>query len=268
MPAHCYAAFAARLPACLRQCVRRPASRLLSGLLLLASCGNESELPVRRPAATAARLPALAAETSAPHAHATAAQTVAPGLEVRIASAVPTDTAGKLYPEHPLVLTIERNGQVIFQDTTADGLAYAAYSEPQTDRLYPLWLPTGPAMGELLVAYSGRPNRDKVRRFRIKGQRVVRIDTLTAFDGPARNLDQDAWLEYRGYADYGESWDDAQGHHQTYNPLLCYEVRPTGLVLDTALTIRRNRARYGKFYGYRYSEKPVIITKQPSKQRK
>ena len=264
MPIYCCSRMAG-LPAHPRQLARNQPGWLLAGLLGLASCNGGPSLPTTRTPALAAGEQAGSASALRPQNASAIAQTVAPGLVVRIASAVPTDTAIGQDPEQQLVLTLERNGQIIFRDTTTDGLAYSAPSELQIAHLYPLWVPAGPDAGELLLAYSNRPNRDQARRFRIQGQRITRIDTLTTFEGPATNLDQDAWLEYAGYADYGEEWDDAQGHHLTYNPLLCYEVRPTGLVLDTALTIRRNRARYGKFYGYRYSEKPMITVKQPGR---
>ncbi|MGI4875638.1 MAG: hypothetical protein ACRYFX_31160 [Janthinobacterium lividum] len=235
----------------------KPGNLFIATCLLLVACERK---PASHEPLTSR--PTQAAAAPAPPTPLATARMVAPGLVVRIAPASPTDTAIGQALDQRLVLTIERNRHVIFQDTTTDGLAYSAYSEPQTKTLYPLWVPAGAGAGELLLAYSNRPGRDQVRRFRIEGQQVTHLDTLTAFDGPAKNLDQDARLEYSGYADYGEHWTDEQGHHrQTYNPVLYYEVRPTGLVLDTALTIRQNRARYGKFYGYRYSEQPVIVVK-------
>lgn len=155
-----------------------------------------------------------------------------------------------------LVLTIKQNQRVIFRDTTGDGLAYTEYSEPTTARLYPLWIPTGPGAGQLLVAYNGRPLKDRARRFHIQNQRVMSIDTLLTFDGPPRDVDQDGRLEFAGLDDYSEGMSDAQGHPlDVYNPVLYYEAGPAGLVLDSALTRRRAIARYGAFHGFAYSDK-------------
>jgi hypothetical protein len=189
---------------------------------------------------------------------------VAPGLQV-IVSSVPV--AAKAIIREPsdlqLVLTIKKNHRVIFRDTTADGLAYE-YSEPQAARLYPLWLPTGPNAGDLLVAYNNRPSKDQARRFRIQNNQVVGIDTLLTFDGPARDVDHDGRLEFAGLYNYGEEWDDEQGRRrQLYNPTLYYEARTTGLALDSALTKQKATAKYGAFYGYEASDKPIIYAKQP-----
>jgi len=120
-----------------------------------------------------------------------------------------------------LVLTIKKNQRVIFQDTTSDGLAYTEYSEPQTKRLYPIWAPTGPDEGQLLVAYNNRPAKDRARRFHIRGNKVIGVDTILTFDGPARDLDHDGRLEYGGRADYGESTSDSRGRELSfYNPVL------------------------------------------------
>ncbi|MGI4833528.1 MAG: hypothetical protein ACRYFK_08720 [Janthinobacterium lividum] len=189
---------------------------------------------------------------------------VAPGLEVRIAS-VPVPANSSVAPASegpPLVLTIRRGHQVIFCDTTDDGLAYTEFSEPTTQALYPLWVSAGPGAGQLLVAFNNRPSKDLARRFYVQQGRVTKIDTLLTFDGPAKDVDGDGRREFSGFYDYGEVWDDAQGRrHRVYVPTLYYEIRPTGLVLDSALTKRRAIAQYGAFYGFTYSADPVIIEK-------
>jgi len=129
-------------------------------------------------------------------------------------------------------------------------------------KVYPLWVPTGKGSGELMVAYNNRPLKDLARRFFIKGQRVIKIDTLLTFDSPPRDEDGDGKMELAGIWDYGEEWTDEQGRvRRSYNPTLFYEVRPTGLALDSALIIRRARAEFGKFYGFEYSDKPVVFAK-------
>lgn len=194
-----------------------------------------------------------------------AAKTITPGLELVISSVpVPATTVVREPSDLQLVLTIKKNQRVIFCDTVADGLTYTEYSEPHTNQLYPIWVPTGPNAGELLVAYNNRPSKDRVRRFHIRGSQVVSLDTLLTFDGPARDLDHDGRLEYGGRDDYGEGLSDAQGRALSfYNPVLYYELRPTGLVLDSMLTRQRATAQYGSFHGYRYSERFSFPAKQP-----
>lgn len=185
------------------------------------------------------------------------------GLTITVTSAPGAGGAAGPNPgDLRIVLAIRRGGQLIYQDSTGDGLTYTEFSEPSSERLYPIWVPTGPGAGELLLAYNNRPSRDRARRFFIRGNEVVKLDTLPTFDEPARDLDRDGRPEYHGLPDYGEQWTDEQGRQRaTYNPTLYYERRPGGLVLDSTLTIRKARAQYGRFYGFRYSEQPVILAR-------
>ncbi len=184
---------------------------------------------------------------------------------MQISSVPVADTAVVREPSDlRLVLTIKKNQRVIFRDTVADGLAYTEYSEPQTQRLYPIWVPTGPSEGELLVAYNNRPSKDRARRFHIRGNTIIGVDTLLTFDGPARDLDHDGRPEYGGRADYGEGASDSRGRALNfYNPVLYYELGPTGLALDSALTRHQAVAEYGAFHGYKYSERFSFPAKRP-----
>ena len=188
-------------------------------------------------------------------------KTVAPGLLVIIKSIRPEDTAIIREPSDlRLTFTIKRNGKVIYRDTADDGLKYDYYAMPSTKKLCPIWIPTGEGNGELLVAFNNRPSLELARRFLIFKGQVAKIDTLITFNGPAKDWDHDGKLEYNGIADSGEEWNDAQGHYWlAYNPRLYYEIRPAGLVLDSALTEHNARADYGIFQGFRYSETPGIL---------
>jgi hypothetical protein len=189
--------------------------------------------------------------------------TVGPGLVVSYQS-IPQPATAIVHDPHdlPLSFSIRRSGEIIFRDTT-DGYSHdPTLVDSAIRKVYPLWIPTGKDAGELLVLFNNRPSRDLVRRFSIRGRRVTKIDTLLTFDGPARDVDGDGKREFSGIQDYGEVWDDEQGRRRgAYNPTLYYEVRPTGLVLDSMLTRRKARAQYGKFYGFKYSHKPVILVK-------
>lgn len=255
---------------------------ILLGALLLLGCDHRpaaTRHPASPPppaAAAATRIAILPAQDTpatdaatgdipALHEPVVVTKTVAPGLQLIISSVPVADTAVVREPSDlQLVLTIRKNQRVIFRDTVADGLTYTKYSEPQTSRLYPIWVPTGPEAGQLLVAYNNRPSKDRARRFHIRGNQVVSLDTLPTFDGPARDLDHDGRLEYGGRNDYGEGLSDAQGRALSfYNPVRYYELRPTGLVFDSVLTRRRATAQYGSFHGYQYSERFSFPAKQP-----
>ena len=183
--------------------------------------------------------------------------TVAPGLVVYTKGVSVTDN---LPTEPRRILVIKRYGQALYADTTADFL----YPTSSTNKGYPRWLPTQQAKGELLVRIASPPYLDIVRRFFINGSQVVKIDTLPAFDETAKNLDKDSLLEFGGYRTTSEVWDDGKGHFWTsYNPKLYYEIRPTGLVLDSVLTKQKAIAQYGVFRGFNYSDKPGISIKRP-----
>lgn len=157
--------------------------------------------------------------------------------------------------------SIVLNGQVIYRDT-ANGMTYDFAEQPEIRKQYPMWIPKGEHDGELLVAYDNRPSKELARRFYISSGHVAKMDTLPAFNAPAKDRDHDGKPEYAGFYDFGEEWDDAAGRHRmTYTPTLYYEVGPTGLVLDSALTQRMARENYGVFLGYKSTSQPGVPTK-------
>ena len=239
------------LVAALVACESRPAA---TDLRVASQTPTPAAAPV--PAADSVE-PPLPAEAAAPApTWLEASKTVAPGLVVYTKGMLETANS-TVAPQR--ILQIRRAGRVLYADTTAD------FSYPTTaeERRYPLWLPTGPGRGELLVRVASPPNFDLVRRFLLDGPRVTRLDTLPAFDEAARNLDGDSLLEFSGYRSSGEVWEDADGHMWTsYNPKLYYEVRPTGLVLDSVLTKQKALAQYGVFRGFEYSDKPGVRLKK------
>ncbi|WP_345238275.1 hypothetical protein [Hymenobacter saemangeumensis] len=189
--------------------------------------------------------------------------TLAPGLVVSYQSIPrPASTVVRDPCDIGIMFSIRWSGKTIFRDTM-NGCDYDPELVDSTIRkVYPLWLPTSKASGELLVVFNNRPSKDLARRFFIQGQLVTMIDTLPTFDGPARDADGDGKREFSGTLEYGEEWEDEKGRlRHAYNPTLFYEVRPTGLVLDSTLTMRRARVQYGKFYGFDYSTEPLILAK-------
>ncbi|MFD2718013.1 hypothetical protein ACFST9_04760 [Hymenobacter monticola] len=135
---------------------------------------------------------------------------VAPGLVVIIKSIRPADTVIIREPSDlKLTFTIKRNNRIIYRDTANDGLMYDYYALPTTEKLYPIWVPTGEGNGELLVAFNNRPSLELARRFHIVNGQIAKIDTLVAFNDSAKDWDHDGKLEYYGIEDSGEEWDDA-----------------------------------------------------------
>jgi hypothetical protein len=193
-------------------------------------------------------------------------KTVASGLVVIVKSIRPADTAIIREPSDlKLTFTIRHHNKIIYRDTANDGLMYDYYSMPKTEKLYPIWIPTGSGNGELLVAFNNRPSKELARRFYIRSDQVAKIDTILTFNGPAKDWDKDGKLEYAGFYDFGEEWDDDKGRHRmAYVPTLYYEIRANGLTLDSALTKRKALADYGVFQGFEYTEKPgILVDKLP-----
>ncbi|MBO2011839.1 hypothetical protein [Hymenobacter negativus] len=189
-------------------------------------------------------------------------RTVAPGLVVIIKSIQQPATAVIHDPwDIKATFSILQKGRVIYRDT-ANGMTYDFSEQPEIRKRYPIWIPTGQTDGELLVAFDNRPSKELARRYFIQNNRVTRIDTILTFNGPAKNYDQDAELEFAGFYGYGEEWDDEKGQHRMmYVPTLYYKVRPTGLVFDSVLTKRKVLAEYGVFQGFKDKGQPGIAVK-------
>jgi hypothetical protein len=151
------------------------------------------------------------------------------------------------------LLSLSRKGKTIFIDTT-NKTEYEF-----GDSLYPMVNTTGDNSFEVLVEVNDRPNKNYLKRFQIRNDKLIKLDTLPTFFGKAKNLDKDNKLEYAGLWDWGEEWEDKTNQRRTvYNPIIYYELTPVGLKLDTSLTIEKNRTIYGEFKGYHYSERSSI----------
>lgn len=146
--------------------------------------------------------------------------------------------------------SITRNGERIYVDTL-DPLIY------NRNDLYPIIRDLGNNTFELLLQYGNAPNMDEVQHFIIKNNKVAKLDTLPSFFSKARNLDSDTLLEYSGIWDYRQLWGE-NADSACYEPIIFYEVRKLGIVLDSALTIKINKRIYGKFCGYYINEHIVF----------
>ncbi|UYZ57537.1 hypothetical protein [Hymenobacter latericus] len=93
-----------------------------------------------------------------------------------------------------------------------------------------------------------RPNKNDLLLLTVDGNRVVRRQVLPTFDNPACDVDGDGRVEYAGIRDYAEAVDDPA--KMSYNPILFYELRSTGWMLDSTATMQINKMLWGKFYGF------------------
>jgi hypothetical protein len=151
-------------------------------------------------------------------------------------------------------LTIKHNQKSIYVDTSRE--------YEFSDTLYPLIFKISDSHFELLVEVNDRPNKNYLSLLHIQNDKVIKIDTLPTFLCKGKKLAQDNSIIYAGQWDYGEEWTDENNELQTvYNPIIFYKVTDLGISLDTSLTIERNKLIYGKFKGFRYSEKTPIKVK-------
>jgi hypothetical protein len=144
-------------------------------------------------------------------------------------------------------------GKELFLDTSLTEYEFG-------DARYPLIRARNNGIYEILVEVNDRPAKNFLKLFKIQNDRVVSIDKLPTFNSGPSNLDADTNFEFISTGEWGELWGD-NGDLTAYNPALVYEDSPEGFRLDTALTIKKNTEKYGKFYGYKYDEKVVINVK-------
>lgn len=132
------------------------------------------------------------------------------------------------------------------------------------DQLYPLVRQLDNETFEILVEVNDRPNKNYLKYFKVHRDKIVSTENLPTFISNASNLDNDANLEFAGFKDWGETWGD-NGSLTAYNPILYYELKPSGLILDSTLTINKNKEMYGDFYGFKYNEKIEIKQSETKK---
>lgn len=167
------------------------------------------------------------------------------------------------YPDEEIstfnYLEIFQNGEKIFKDTTLTEYTLE-------DSLYPRLFDFKNHL-ELLIEVDGRPNKNELYRFFIKGQKLDKIDTLPTFLTIPKDLDKDKKLEYAGFWDYGQVWGDSI-EVTGYNPIVIYEITENGINLDSLTTIKVNTSIYGKFYGFYFNEQIEVPYIKDSKFKK
>ena len=140
---------------------------------------------------------------------------------------------------------IFQNGKILFKDTTLTEYTIQ-------DSLYPK-LYNFKNHIELLIETDERPNKNLVYGFCIKEGEIDKIDTFPTFLTRPKDLDYDNKLEYAGFWDHGEVWENSIVM-TNYNPIVFYEITENGIILDSLTTIAVNTHIYGKFYGFYFNE--------------
>ncbi len=143
--------------------------------------------------------------------------------------------------------TLIHNGKVVFVDTSQAEYEFG-------DKLYPIIYALDSITFEILVEVNDRPNKNYLKYFKINNDSIIELKKLPTFITKPLNFGQDGNLEFAGFWDYNEVWGE-NGSITDYNPILFYKITKEGLVLDTVLTIKTNKAIYGSFKGFHYSEK-------------
>jgi len=132
------------------------------------------------------------------------------------------------------------------------------------DTLYPIVRQLDQETFEILVEVNDRPNKNYLKYFKVHQDKIVSTEKLPTFISKASNIDTDDNLEFAGFWDWGETWGE-NGSLTAYSPIIYYELKPTGLTLDSTLTISKNKEIYGDFYGFKYNEKVEIKTDETKK---
>jgi len=132
------------------------------------------------------------------------------------------------------------------------------------DKFYPIVRQLDKETFEILVEVNDRPSKNYLKYFKVHIDKIVNTEKLPTFISSASNLDADYNLELAGFWDWGETWVD-NGSLTAYNPIIYYELRPSGITLDSTLTINKNKEIYGDFHGFKYNEKVEIKTSENKK---
>jgi hypothetical protein len=166
------------------------------------------------------------------------------------------DEAGEKFETYTLFILTHKNKQ-LYLDTSLTEYEFG-------DKLYPLVRQLDNETFEILVEVNDRPNKNYLKYFKVRQDKIVSTENLPTFISSSSNLDTDDNLEFAGFWDGGETWGD-NGSLTAYNPIIYYELKPSGITLDSILTISKNKEFYSDFHGFKYNEKVEIKTSETQK---
>lgn len=163
------------------------------------------------------------------------------------------------FETYTLFILVHKNKQ-LYLDTSLTEYEFG-------DKLYPMVRQLNNETFEIFVEVNDRPSKNYLKYLRVHQDKIVSIEKLPTFISKASNLDTDDHLEFAGFGDWGETWGD-NGSFTGYNPIIYYELKPSGITLDSNLTISKNTEIYGNFHGFKHNEKVEIKTSGTKKRDK
>jgi len=114
---------------------------------------------------------------------------------------------------------------------------------------------------QVIVEVNNSPDKNYFKCFTVYKDKIQDIKKLPIFIADAANLDADKNFEFAGSWHYAMIEGDS-GQFTAYNPIIYFELSTCGLLLDSTLTIERNKMIYGNFYGYDFVNDVEIKTKE------
>lgn len=171
-----------------------------------------------------------------------------------------TDTAVKLrygfelkllkqsrHGENPLyAMQIWHRNVIVYTDNSDTASAYLTDGKP-----YPILNKLKSGDFELLLEYDNRPSKNLVLVLRISENKIISRKEIPSFDNDPEVIN--GLTTYYGKWDYGESWEENGKFYTVYNPSIYYKFTDHGIIIDTPLTIMKNKQVYGRFEGFTYS---------------
>ncbi len=152
--------------------------------------------------------------------------------------------------ETHMLFILEHKNKQLYIDTSSAEYEFG-------DKLYPMVRKLDNETFEILVEVNDRPSKNYLKYFKVHKDKIVRIEKLPTFISKPSNLDTDDNLELAGFWEWGEMFGENYSL-TAYNPIIYYELRPSGITLDSALTISINKEIYGCFHGFDYNENVEI----------
>jgi hypothetical protein len=154
-------------------------------------------------------------------------------------------------------MRLSRNTGVVLIDSTFTYLL--------EDKIFPMVIPKPDDRFEILMEVNNGTENNFLHWIFVEGDKFMNSSTLPLFVSRQFDLNKDGVFEFAGFTHFTEPLvRDGQKFTQ-YNPLLFYRITQNGLVLDSALTIERNKLIYGDFYGFVYNRNIEVPTSSTHK---
>ncbi len=125
----------------------------------------------------------------------------------------------------------------------------------KTNVSFPKLLSLNPEEKVVFLEVCDRPKQNKVLILKLNGTKMLTWQVGPLFVGQPKNLDNDPQVEWAGMQEEPEIWEEKKQIRFPYDPMLYFQVDASGVRIDSTLTVERNKAIYGDFFGYQYSTK-------------